>query len=292
LSDEKVDAWMPLWIGAYLADTMNLSRDSHGGYLLLLFAYWRNKGPLVDDDEDLANIVKATAPGEWKKLRPRLAKFFTIEDGVWRHKRADEELAKAGVHKAAATTRGKAGAAAKWEKERARRAAAAAFAKQCNEDASSNAQAALVQYPTPPPSPVVGEAIASPPTGSGATHTADGEYIGEGEPLPGIAYGAVAGAIRRAGLASIDPGYPAFRALVDAGATQDEFIAYVPEALTKSKPAQWLIAAVQGERERAAGMAARLHRGPMPNKQEAIEQRNRAVGDEWLAEQEAIDASR
>lgn len=108
---KKVDAWMPMWIGDYLADTMKLSRDLHGGYLLMLFAYWRNKGPLDDDDEDLAAIVKAT-PEEWsEKLRSKLAKFFTVENGVWSHTRADKELRKAGVHK----LRALAGGANRWD---------------------------------------------------------------------------------------------------------------------------------------------------------------------------------
>lgn len=85
----------------------------------------------------------------------------------------------------------------------------------------------------------------------------------------------------------MDPGFPAFRTLVDAGATGDEFVGFVAEALTKSQPFKWLVGAVAGERQRAAAMAKTLHRGPMPNRQEAIEQRNAAAGDEWLAEQGA-----
>lgn len=83
-----------------------------------------------------------------------------------------------------------------------------------------------------------------------------------------------------------------FRALVDAGATAPEFVAFIDEALTKDQPFKWLVGAVSGERKRAAKLAGQLHRGPMPNKQEALEQRNRAVGDQWLQEQEAADASR
>ena len=62
MTDDKarVDAWMPMWIGDYLADTMTLTRDLHGGYLLMLFAYWRNRGPLLDDDDDLAAIVRCS----------------------------------------------------------------------------------------------------------------------------------------------------------------------------------------------------------------------------------------
>lgn len=112
---QKVDAWMPLWIGAYLADTTHLSRDQHGGYLLLLIAYWRNRGPLIDQGERLANICKAT-PAEWRRLRPLLVEFFDERDGTWVHGRADKELAAAGLRKAAAVTKAKAAADARWSK--------------------------------------------------------------------------------------------------------------------------------------------------------------------------------
>lgn len=112
---EKVDAWMPLWIGAYLADTTHLARDEHGGYLLLLIAYWRNRGPLVDQGNRLANICKAT-PAEWKRLRPLLVEFFEEVDGFWVHGRADKELASAGLRKSAAVSKAKAAAEARWGK--------------------------------------------------------------------------------------------------------------------------------------------------------------------------------
>jgi len=115
-AEEKVDAWMPLWIGSYLADTMKLTTLQHGAYLLLLIAYWRERGPLADDDEELASTVKASLK-EWRALRPKLERFFTIEDGVWRHGRADQELAKAQGHKAKASAKGRAGAQARWEKD-------------------------------------------------------------------------------------------------------------------------------------------------------------------------------
>jgi len=146
---EKVDAWMPLWIGSYLADTMHLTRDQHGGYLLLLFAYWRNKGPLEDDAEDLANIAKAT-PAEWRKLGPRLAKFFTVADGYWSHTRADKELETAGLRRAAASSKAKAAAEARWAKEREQ--SIGQSPEQCSEHAPSIAQALREECPTPSPS--------------------------------------------------------------------------------------------------------------------------------------------
>lgn len=159
-TDEKVDAWMPLWIGAYLADTMTLTTQQHGAYLLLLFAYWRNRGPLDDDDEDLASIVKAS-PAEWKKLRAKLCKFFTIDNGVWAHGRADKELAAAGMRKAAAVSKAQAAAEARWKKEREQAASNA------SSDAPSMPGALLKQCPTPSPKEKVSKASPSHPPGGG-----------------------------------------------------------------------------------------------------------------------------
>lgn len=157
-TDEKVDAWMPLWIGAYLADTMTLTTQQHGAYLLLLFAYWRNRGPLDDDDEDLSSIVKAS-PAEWKKLRTKLARFFTIDNGMWAHGRADKELATAGIRKANAVSKAKAGAEARWKKGQ----------KHAPSDAPSIPEALpddmLGQCPTPSPTPSPSES--SVPDGTG-----------------------------------------------------------------------------------------------------------------------------
>lgn len=112
----KPDDWMPLHIGAYHADTAHLTRDQHGAYLLLLMAYWRRGGPLPADDARLANIAKATT-SEWRKLRPVLAEFFTEEDGTWKQKRADEELAKAVAKQLAKSEAGAKGAKTRWQND-------------------------------------------------------------------------------------------------------------------------------------------------------------------------------
>lgn len=126
----------------------------------------------------------------------------------------------------------------------------------------------------------------------GGADTADdgefdpGEYVGSNQPT---AAGVICGALRRAGIHDTNPGHPTLLALLAAGAQQVEFAGFVPAALSKSpkQPFAYLLGAVKGERERAATLTGNLHRGPMPNRQEAIEQRNAAVGDAWLAEQGA-----
>lgn len=144
---EKTDAWMPLWIGAYLADTQHLTRDEHGGYLLLLMAYWRARAALPDDDKRLAAIVKAS-PAEWKRLRPTMAEFFTVRDAAWWHKRVEAEIVDADTRKAGAVSKAQAAAEARWGKG----------GKQPSSSPPSNAssipQALPEECPTPSPTPL------------------------------------------------------------------------------------------------------------------------------------------
>jgi uncharacterized protein YdaU (DUF1376 family) len=109
MAGTRANTWMPLYIGDYLADTMHLGMAEHGAYLLLIFSYWRSGTPLPDNDKHLAGICKASA-AEWQDIRPTLAGFFQISDGVWRHKRIEKELADA----TASYERRKAAADARW----------------------------------------------------------------------------------------------------------------------------------------------------------------------------------
>jgi len=91
----KLDTWMPLYIGDYLADTMHLQGAEHGAYLLLLMHYWRN-GPLPDDDKVLAGIARIKRR-EWdNEVGPTVRAFFAIQDdGRLHQKRMDEEKMRA-----------------------------------------------------------------------------------------------------------------------------------------------------------------------------------------------------
>lgn len=82
---------MPLFIGDYLADTMHLSAEQHGVYMLLIMACWRRAGVLPTDEAQLAAIARVTVK-RWRELLPIVAPFFLIADDGWRHKRVNEEL--------------------------------------------------------------------------------------------------------------------------------------------------------------------------------------------------------
>lgn len=132
---KRPDSFMPLWIGDYLADTMHLTRDQHGGYLMLIMAYWRKGSALEDNDDALASISRCSSI-EWASIRPVLAKFFTVEAGLWKHGRIDEELQKAAENYAAKVERAKAGASARWGKNASSNAQASG--KQCSSNANHN----------------------------------------------------------------------------------------------------------------------------------------------------------
>jgi uncharacterized protein YdaU (DUF1376 family) len=92
----KVDIWMPLYVGDYLADTMHLTTEQHGAYLLLIMAYWKNGGPLPNDPIRLSAICRMGLDA-WSINEALLKEFFDTETDPtrWIHHRVDKELKKA-----------------------------------------------------------------------------------------------------------------------------------------------------------------------------------------------------
>jgi hypothetical protein len=75
--------------------------------------------------------------------------------------------------------------------------------------------------------------------------------------------------------------------LLDAGAEVGEFVGFAGKALENAPGGAfaYVLRCVQGEREKAAQTAGKLHSGALPNKQQALEARNKVVGAEWLKQQ-------
>jgi uncharacterized protein YdaU (DUF1376 family) len=114
LSAGKTDIWMPVFIGDYLADTMHLSTEQHGAYLLLLFHLWR-RGTLQDDDGALAQIT-GLSRSAWNQARPVLAEFFQVQDGLWRHGRVERERLRVTTKQLSNSKQAKLAAARRWAK--------------------------------------------------------------------------------------------------------------------------------------------------------------------------------
>ncbi len=112
---KKTDGWMPLYVADYLADTARLTTEQHGAYMLLIMDYWRNGAP-PDDDAVLAQICRLQ-PAQWRKHAPLLRGFFESSGGKLVHKRIDFEREKASGISDKRTTAAKQGAAKRWHKE-------------------------------------------------------------------------------------------------------------------------------------------------------------------------------
>lgn len=67
--------YMQLYIADYLADTMHLSAEEHGAYLLLMFNYWQTGKPIPKNR--LAKIARLTNE-RWADVEPSLQEFFAI----------------------------------------------------------------------------------------------------------------------------------------------------------------------------------------------------------------------
>ncbi|GCZ30962.1 replication protein [Escherichia coli] len=81
--------YMQLYIADYLADTMHLSAEEHGAYLLLMFNYWQTGKPIPKNR--LAKIARLTNE-RWADVEPSLREFFCDNGDEWVHLRIERDL--------------------------------------------------------------------------------------------------------------------------------------------------------------------------------------------------------
>lgn len=86
--------FLQLYVADYLADTLDLTTEQHGAYLLLLMTMWRHDARLPMDHQKLARIARVN-PRRWSKIWEGIERFFYEEDGFIRNKRLDQEHQKA-----------------------------------------------------------------------------------------------------------------------------------------------------------------------------------------------------
>ena len=85
--------FMQLYVSDFLGDTLHLSTEEVGAYLLLLMAMWNAGGVLENDEAKLARITRTSAK-KWRSIGPTILEFFLVgPDGIT-HRRLREELRK------------------------------------------------------------------------------------------------------------------------------------------------------------------------------------------------------
>lgn len=250
---KKADTWMPLLVAKYLADTMHLSTEQHGGYLLLLMHAWMNEGALPADHEKLRRITRMS-PKAWAEQKEDILDFLVEINGQFRQKRLDAELQRANANVGQRVEAGRA-SAAKRKAQREDNEKATSVATTVDESLQRTDQ--QTGRPTATPSSLRSETLnpdnpapSLPPRVEVGFEPTDAARI--------------CGALRQAGIASVNSGNLALLALLDAGATEAELLAFVPRALQKGDPFAWLVDVAMKERKRVAGEASAMHRGAMP----------------------------
>lgn len=83
--------YIQLYVADYIADTMHLSTEEHGAYLLIIMNYWQTGKPL--QCERIPNVVRMTKE-RFAEIEKTLSEFFTVtENGLWVHQRIEMDLA-------------------------------------------------------------------------------------------------------------------------------------------------------------------------------------------------------
>ena len=127
---------MPFWTDAYLTDTILLTTEQHGAYLLLVFQAWRSHDCSLADDDDMLALQAKLSATKWRQIKPVVMAFWTLDKRRkrWVQTRLKTEREYATVKKAKARD----SAASCWkEKEKGD---ANALRSQC--------------YPEPEPKPI------------------------------------------------------------------------------------------------------------------------------------------
>lgn len=81
--------YMQLYVADYLADTMHLTTEEHGAYLLLIFNYWQTGKPIP-----VARLARITrlSNERWTDVERSLGEFFNERDNEWVHDRIERDL--------------------------------------------------------------------------------------------------------------------------------------------------------------------------------------------------------
>lgn len=85
--------FMQLYVSDFVGDTLMLSAEHVGAYLLLLIALWNADGYLPNDEVKLARVARVGLK-KWKKIAVELMPFFEVADGKISHGRLTRELQK------------------------------------------------------------------------------------------------------------------------------------------------------------------------------------------------------
>lgn len=261
--------YYPFHIGDYVSATRHLSWEEDAAYRRLLDTYYVAEKPLPRDLRQVCRLVLATTDSQREAVQVVLEEFFELTDAGWINRRADDEILAMQEKKQKQRER----ANKRWHSQDTNAGNATAMPRHTKSDAvaSKSDAGAMPPTPTPTPTPKNKEPIPGGMGGATRKRAAATRPDDVSEPVwqdfqrlraqkrAPLTDTALAGLRREAGRAGIG--------LAEA-------LAYCCEQGWQGFNAGWY-----ADRTRSArsGGAASI------NRQAAQEDRNRAVGNDWLA---------
>ena len=110
--------YIQFYVADYLADTMHLTTEQHGAYLLIIFNYWQTGNPVLK--EDLAAVARLSND-RWISVERSLQRFFNDTGTHWQHDRIDADLETVRQRQKQASDAGRASAEARKRVNRTER---------------------------------------------------------------------------------------------------------------------------------------------------------------------------
>ena len=72
----------------HIADTLHLSLEAQGCYVLILFHTW-NRNCEAFKENELVKLLHIT-PKKWQKIKTEIAPLFELEEGLFKQKRLEK----------------------------------------------------------------------------------------------------------------------------------------------------------------------------------------------------------
>ena len=303
--------YYPFHIGDYRSATMHLSNAEDLAYRRALDWYYDTEQPLPLDTQWVARRLRVEA----RDLDTVLQDFFVRTGEGWVHERCGQEIAQFQQMLAKNRANGAKGGRPKkavetdpqpvgWRPVGA--GVAAATQPQGNQEPRTRNQEP--EHPlapegagggTPPQTPAATPrhpvhpahadhpSVRADPVDLPAPHALPRPTGDNSHPLAGT----VCQLMKRLGVGLVNPGNAKLNALLNAGVGVGQFEDAAHKALAAGKSFSYALGIVEREEREARALGAQLQKPRVAaqpvNRQEALEARNRAVGDAWLQKMQA-----
>lgn len=250
-------------LGDYAKDTAHLTMIEHGAYRLLLDRYYGTEAGIPADQ--VYRVARARSKEEKAAVEVVLEEFFELVDGVWKNKRAEEEIEKFLASKPKADEK------RENDKERQRRARErrkALFEELSGlgvhmpfNSTTDELYNAIVRAKSHPSHDNVTQPVTRDNT---LTQTPDPSHqtpeVKTHTTVPTVA-GAVCVALRSEGMAQVNPSHPELLTLLEQGAKIEEFVNAGRIAREKGKGFAYVLGIVKGQLADAKRMAEEAANG-------------------------------